>query len=266
MFHLFRRGNSLRLSMIETQSPANEFKNKIALEPGWKSALLPEFSKTYMQDLRNFLRIEIGKKKLIYPKPGEYFAAFNFTPLDKVKVVILGQDPYHGAGQAHGLCFSVRPTVDTPPSLQNIFKELQNDLGMKPPDHGCLLTWAQQGVLLLNATLTVTAGLAGAHQNKGWEQFTDAAIHYLNATRENLVFILWGSFAQKKGAFIDKKRHMVLTAPHPSPLSSYRGFFGSKPFSKTNSYLVAHGKAPIDWSLPSKEQIEKLIQSAGGAL
>jgi uracil-DNA glycosylase len=233
--------------MSEMNLSSSDSLNKVALEPGWKSALSPEFSKTYMTDLRNFLRAEV-KKKVIYPKPSEYFAAFNLTPLDKVKVVILGQDPYHGPGQAHGLCFSVRPGVALPPSLQNIFKELEADLGVRAPPNGCLTGWAEQGVLLLNATLTVEDGRAGAHQNRGWEAFTDAAIHVLNSSREHLVFILWGSYAQKKGAFIDKKRHLVISSPHPSPLSSYRGFFGSKPFSKANEYLQKHRLAPIDWA------------------
>ncbi len=246
--------------MIETQSQTAKTINRIGLEPGWKSALSPEFSKTYMRDLQVFLRAETAKKKTIFPKPDEYYAAFNLTPLDKVKVVILGQDPYHGPGQAHGLCFSVRPNVAFPPSLQNILKELASDLGVTAPEHGCLLSWAQQGVLLLNSTLTVEEGRAGAHQNKGWEQFTDVAIHHLNETRDHLVFILWGAFAQKKGAFIDSKRHLVISSPHPSPLSSYRGFFGSTPFSKTNRYLVEHGQQPIAWALPAKATVKLQLE------
>lgn len=231
----------------------------IKLEPGWKAALQPEFTKSYMQNLRQFLAAEIAQKKMVYPKPAEYFAAFNSTPLEKVRVVILGQDPYHGPGQAHGLCFSVRPGVKPPPSLENIFKELKSDLNVPKPEHGCLLTWAQQGVLLLNASLTVQAGAAGSHQKRGWEEFTDHAIHYLNNQREGIVFLLWGSFAQKKGEFLDKKKHFVLEAPHPSPLSSYRGFFGCKHFSKTNEYLKKRGETPIDWSLPPLSEITKLI-------
>ncbi|MEK6554851.1 MAG: uracil-DNA glycosylase [Bdellovibrionota bacterium] len=229
--------------------------DRIKIEPTWKKALLNEFKKPYMQNLRSFLGQEIKKKKLIYPTPAEYFAAFNKTPIDKVKVVIIGQDPYHGEGQAHGLCFSVRPGVDVPPSLANIFKELATDVGFKKPDHGCLVEWAQQGVLLLNATLTVQASQAGSHQKKGWEEFTDAAIRYLNEEREHIVFMLWGSYAQKKGEFIDRKKHLVLTAPHPSPLSSHRGFFGSRHFSKANAYLQKHGLKPIDWQISDKNQL-----------
>ncbi len=221
--------------------------DKVRLEPSWKARLLPEFSQPYMHDLREFLKREIQARKTIYPRGVEYFAALDHTPFDKVKVVILGQDPYHGPNQAHGLCFSVRPRVEIPPSLQNIFIELKNDLGIEPPDHGHLTHWAEQGVLLLNATLSVEAGRAGSHQNKGWEKFTDAVIDVLNREREGLVFVLWGSYAQKKGAFIDAGKHLVLKGPHPSPLSAHRGFFGCGHFSKINSYLQAHGKAPIDW-------------------
>ena len=224
--------------------------DKVRLEPSWKARLLREFSQPYMHDLRAFLKKEISARKVIYPRGGEYFAALDHTPFEKVKVVILGQDPYHGPKQAHGLCFSVRPGVDIPPSLQNIFIELKNDLGIEPPDHGHLTHWAEQGVLLLNATLSVEAGRAGSHQNKGWEKFTDAVIDVLNREGEGLVFVLWGSYAQKKGAFIDAKKHLVLSGPHPSPLSAHRGFFGCRHFSKINSYLQAQGKAPIDWSLP----------------
>jgi uracil-DNA glycosylase len=222
---------------------------RINLEPSWKNRLVGEFQQPYMQELRGFLREQYDKKKKIYPAPKEYFAALDHTPFDKVKVVILGQDPYHGPNQAHGLCFSVKPGVEIPPSLQNIYREIQNDLGIKPPNHGFLEKWADQGVLLLNATLTVEAGRAGSHQNKGWEQFTDSIVDHLNREREHLVFMLWGSYAQKKGAAIDRKKHLVLTAPHPSPLSAHRGFFGSKHFSKANEFLRKHGKTPIDWSL-----------------
>ncbi len=224
--------------------------DKIQMEPSWKAHLLPEFSKPYMYELKTFLQEEAKKKKVIYPRGSEFFAALNHTPFEKVKVVILGQDPYHGVGQAHGLCFSVRPGVDIPPSLVNIFKELKDDLGIPRPSHGHLTHWADQGVLLLNATLSVEANRAGSHQNKGWEQFTDAIIRHLNEEREGIVFVLWGSYAQKKGAFIDAKKHFVLKGPHPSPLSAHRGFFGCKHFSKINEYLKSRGEAPIDWSLP----------------
>jgi uracil-DNA glycosylase len=230
--------------------PESGSEDRVRLEPSWKARLLLEFSQPYMHDLRAFLKKEISARKVIYPRGVEYFAALDHTPFDKVKVVILGQDPYHGPKQAHGLCFSVRPRVEIPPSLQNIFIELKNDLGIEPPDHGHLVHWAEQGVLLLNATLSVEAGRAGSHQNKGWEKFTDAVIDVLNREREGLVFVLWGSYAQKKGAFIDAKKHLVLSGPHPSPLSAHRGFFGCKHFSKINDYLQAHGKAPIDWRLP----------------
>lgn len=229
--------------------------DKLKMEPGWKQALAPEFEKTYMQNLRQFLAEEMRNKKRIYPRASEYFAAFEHTPLEKVKVVILGQDPYHGPDQAHGLCFSVRPGVDIPPSLVNIYKELESDLGIPRAQHGCLTAWADQGVLLLNATLSVEAGRAGSHQNKGWEEFTDAVIRYLNEKCQHVVFVLWGSYAQKKGAFIDANKHLVLKSPHPSPLSSHRGFFGSKPFSKINAYLQSHGKAPIDWRLPKTPEV-----------
>ncbi|HMN69504.1 MAG TPA: uracil-DNA glycosylase [Bdellovibrionales bacterium] len=223
----------------------------VQLEPSWKAHLLSEFDKPYMRDLKSFLRREKAAKKIIYPRGSEFFAALNHTRFENVKVVILGQDPYHGAGQAHGLCFSVRPGVDIPPSLVNIFKEIKDDLGLPVPKHGNLESWADQGVLLLNATLSVEAGKAGSHQKKGWEQFTDAIIARLNEEREHLVFVLWGSYAQKKGEFIDAQKHLVLKGPHPSPLSAHRGFFGCKHFSKINAYLEAHGQTPIDWSLPA---------------
>lgn len=226
--------------------------SRLQLETSWKNHLEPEFAKEYMQKLKGFLQTEREKKKIIYPKGSEYFSALNHTPFEKVKVVILGQDPYHGPNQAHGLSFSVKPGVDIPPSLQNIYKELSADLGVAPPQHGFLEKWADQGVLLLNATLTVEAGRAGSHQNKGWEQFTDAVIETLNREREGLVFVLWGSYAQKKGAFIDTKKHLVIKSPHPSPLSAHRGFLGSRPFSKINDYLVSKGQKPIDWSLPAR--------------
>ena len=222
---------------------------RVKLEPGWKQALAEEFDSPYMQQLRDFLLAEKQAGKVVYPPGSEIFHAFDSTPFDKVKVVILGQDPYHGPDQAHGLCFSVRQGVRIPPSLINIYKEIQRDLGIPAPAHGHLEKWARQGVLLLNATLTVEQGKAGAHQGKGWEQFTDAAIRRLNEQRDHLVFMLWGSYAQKKGAVIDERRHLVLKAPHPSPLSAHRGFIGCGHFSQANRYLEAQGQTPIDWQL-----------------
>jgi uracil-DNA glycosylase len=222
----------------------------IKIHPSWYAVLKDEFHKPYMEELRRFLHAEKTAGKIIYPPLAQIFNAFNSTPFDQVKAVILGQDPYHGPRQAHGLCFSVLPGVPVPPSLQNIYKELRTDLGIDPPNHGCLQPWAEQGVLLLNATLTVEQGRAGAHQGRGWENFTDAAVHALAEQRQGLVFILWGSYAQKKGAFIDRRKHLVLRAPHPSPLSAHRGFFGTRPFSQANSWLENHGQRPIDWALP----------------
>lgn len=209
-----------------------------------------EFQKPYMLQLRQFLQNEKEQGKIIYPPGSLWFNAFNSTPFDKVKVVILGQDPYHGPQQAHGLCFSVPRNIPPPPSLQNIFKELHDDVGMAFPKHGCLQHWAEQGVLLLNAVLTVEQGKAAAHQGKGWETFTDAAIKALNDKREGLVFLLWGSYAQKKGAIIDQRKHRVLQSAHPSPLSAYRGFLGNKHFSQTNHYLKSRQQKEIDWALP----------------
>lgn len=223
--------------------------DRIKLEPSWKARLGEELRQPYMRELREYLSSQLKNQKKIYPQPKEIFAALDHTPFEKVKVVILGQDPYHGPNQAHGLSFSVRPGVDIPPSLQNIYKEIETDLGIKRPNHGHLQYWADQGVLLLNATLTVEAGKAGSHQRKGWEQFTDKIIDLLNREREGIVFMLWGSYAQKKGEMIDRKKHLVLTAPHPSPLSAHRGFFGSRHFSRANEFLQKHGKAPIDWGL-----------------
>ena len=208
-----------------------------------------------MQRLSEFLRAELRAGKTIYPPPQRIFAALNTTPFEQVKVVILGQDPYHGPGQAHGLCFSVPPGVPPPPSLQNIFAELQRDLGIPRPDHGCLLPWAQQGVLLLNAVLTVARGLAGSHHGKGWEGFTDAIVERLNRERENLVFMLWGNPAQLKGKLVDTRRHHVLKAPHPSPLSAHRGFIGCGHFSAANARLREHGQSEIDWHLPPAASI-----------
>jgi uracil-DNA glycosylase len=223
--------------------------SSIQMERSWKKRLEPEFQKDYMVKLGAFLKAEKEKGRTIFPKGNEFFAAFDFTPFENVKVVILGQDPYHGPDQAHGLCFSVKKGIRQPPSLQNIFKELKQDLGIETPKNGTLDKWAKQGVLLLNSVLTVEQNKAASHSGKGWEQFTDAVIHHLNAERESLIFVLWGSYAQKKGSFIDRKKHLVLESPHPSPLSSYRGFFGSKPFSKINAYLSKQGLTEIDWKL-----------------
>jgi len=222
--------------------------NLIQLEESWKSRLLPEFEKDYMKKLKLFLEEERAKQKKIYPKGSEYFLALNLTPFDKVKAVILGQDPYHGAGQAHGLCFSVRPQTTIPPSLLNIYKELKEDLAVPIASHGFLKSWAKQGVLLLNNTLTVEAGRAGSHKDRGWETFTDKIIHLLNDKKENLVFILWGRFAGEKGAIVDPSKHCVLKASHPSPFSADRGFFGCRHFSKTNDYLKSKGIKEINWS------------------
>jgi uracil-DNA glycosylase len=219
------------------------------LEKSWKELLGSELKKPYMIELRTFLVHEQESGKDIYPDSEDIFAALNHTPFDQVKVVILGQDPYHGPNQAHGLCFSVKAGVKIPPSLVNIFKELKDDLGVTPPTHGCLDSWAQQGVLLLNNVLTVENGKAGSHHLKGWEQFTDKIIEQLNEKKENLVFILWGNPAQKKAQKLDQKKHFIIKSVHPSPLSSYRGFFGSKPFSQTNTYLKSKELGPIDWTL-----------------
>jgi uracil-DNA glycosylase len=224
--------------------------DRVKLDPSWKAAVGSWFERPEMQALGEFLRAEKRDGKMIYPAGPDIFAALNATPFDQVKVVILGQDPYHGPNQAHGLCFSVRPGVPPPPSLVNIFSEIERDLGLPRPQHGCLLPWAKQGGLLLNAVLTVEHGLAGSHQGKGWEGFTDACVDALNRGREGLVFLLWGSYAQAKGKLIDRQRHLVLKAPHPSPLSAHRGFIGSGHFSRTNEYLRSRGETPIDWRLP----------------
>jgi uracil-DNA glycosylase len=218
----------------------------VQIEESWKQQLMPEFEKDYFVRLTEFVRAEYHSTT-IYPPGKLIFNAFNLCPFDKTKVVIIGQDPYHGPGQAHGLCFSVNDGVTFPPSLQNIFKEIQSDLGIAIPTSGNLTRWANQGVLLLNATLTVRAHQAGSHQRKGWEEFTDATIRTLAEQKEHLVFILWGAYAQKKGAFIDRSKHLVLTSAHPSPLSAYNGFFGNKHFSRANEYLMAHGETPIEW-------------------
>jgi len=219
----------------------------VRIAPSWKQHLQPEFDQDYFARLTDFVRKEYATET-VYPPGKLIFNAFDQCDFDKVKVVILGQDPYHEPGQAHGLCFSVQSGVAYPPSLQNIFKEIRDDLHIVTLDDGNLERWARQGVLLLNATLTVRAHQAGSHQNRGWEQFTDAVIHLLAEQREHLVFILWGSYAQRKGAFIDPRRHLVLQSAHPSPLSAYRGFFGNHHFSRANAYLTAHGQTPIDWA------------------
>jgi len=232
--------------------------DRVRLETSWKAALAAEFESGYMQKLRGFLVAERQGGRTIYPSGADIFAALDATPIPDVKVVIIGQDPYHGPRQAHGLCFSVLPGVALPPSLVNIFQEINSDMadddvpcgrhdGAVPPGRGCLAPWARQGVLLLNAVLTVAAGRAGSHQGQGWESFTDRVVEVVNRERDHVVFMLWGSYAQKKGASVDTSRHLVLQAPHPSPLSANRGFFGCRHFSRANHYLVEHGIMPIDW-------------------
>lgn len=218
----------------------------VRIDPSWQQRLQSEFDKPYFEALTSFVRHEYATKT-VYPPGRQIFAAFDACPFDRVKVVILGQDPYHEPNQAHGLCFSVNDQVPFPPSLQNIFKEIESDLGIPVPQSGNLTRWAQQGVLLLNATLTVEAHRAASHQGRGWETFTDAVIHKLAEERNHLVFILWGAYAQRKGEFIDRNKHLVLQSPHPSPLSAHRGFFGNHHFSQTNNYLLAHGIEPIQW-------------------
>ena len=225
----------------------------LQLEASWKARVGDWFAREDMQALSIFLRQRKAAGARVYPPGRDIFAAFDATPFDAVKVVILGQDPYHGAGQAHGLCFSVAPGVPVPPSLLNIYKELERDTGFVRPDHGCLLPWATRGVLLLNSVLTVEDGKPGSHQSRGWEGFTDHVVDVLNREREQLVFLLWGSYAQKKGAVIDSRRHRVLKAPHPSPLSAHRGFLGCGHFSAANQYLARCGTAPVDWSLPLRD-------------
>ncbi|NBH83276.1 uracil-DNA glycosylase [bacterium C-53] len=219
-----------------------------AIENDWLEPLKPEFGKAYYKELYQKIRSEYNTHK-IFPAADDIFNAFQFTPLKEVKAVILGQDPYHGDGQAHGLCFSVKPDVDIPPSLVNIYQELHDDLGCFIPNNGYLEKWAHQGVLMLNTVLTVRAHAANSHRGIGWEQFTDAAIRILNEQDKPIVFILWGSPAQKKAAMLNNPRHLILKAPHPSPLSAYRGFFGSRPFSQTNDFLEKHGEQPIDWQI-----------------
>ncbi|GAB3338010.1 uracil-DNA glycosylase [Marilutibacter aestuarii] len=222
----------------------------VRLEASWKARVGDYLLRDDMQALSAFLRERRAAGATIHPRGPQIFAAFDATPFDAVKVVVLGQDPYHGPGQAHGLCFSVQPGVPVPPSLANIYKEQQRDLGIAPPRHGHLMPWAERGVLLLNAVLTVESGRAGSHQGKGWEGFTDHVVDTLNREREGLVFLLWGSYAQAKGKVIDPRRHRVLKAPHPSPLSAHRGFIGCGHFSAANDYLVRQGRGAIDWTLP----------------
>ena len=224
--------------------------NQIILPETWDAHLAKDLASPKMQALRSFLTAEQSAGKQIFPRQDEWFRALDLTPLNKVRVVILGQDPYHGEGQAHGLCFSVQPGVRPPPSLVNIYKELESDLGLPRPKHGFLEHWAKQGVLLLNSVLTVEIGQAASHQRKGWEEFTDEIIRTVNAKVDPVVFMLWGAYAQKKAEFVDGKRHLVLKAAHPSPLSAHNGFLGCRHFSKANVFLSANGQAPIDWSLP----------------
>ncbi len=224
--------------------------NDVRLEDSWREALAPEFSSAYMQELKAFLVAEKAAGKRIFPKGPDYFRALDLTPIDRVKVVILGQDPYHGAGQAHGLCFSVQPGVRIPPSLVNIYKELQSDLGIAPARHGFLESWARQGVLLLNSVLTVEEARAASHQGRGWERFTDAVSRVVNERVEHCVFLLWGSYAQKKASFVDRGRHLVLRSPHPSPLSAHQGFLGCRHFSQANDWLEKMGRGRINWQLP----------------
>src|SRR3569833_925870 len=226
----------------------------VRLDESWRTPLAGEFAQPYMQALKDFLVAEKAAGKQIHPKGGEYFRALDLTPLDRVRVVILGQDPYHGPDQAHGLCFSVKPGVQIPPSLVNIYKELKSDLGIEPVRHGYLEHWAKQGVLLLNSVLTVQMGAAASHRERGWERFTDAIIRLVNAKEEPVVFMLWGSYAQKKAVFVESVerggRHLVLKAPHPSPLSAHNGFFGCRHFSRANQFLLSRGLKPIQWELP----------------
>jgi uracil-DNA glycosylase len=230
---------------------------EVRLNPSWLEKLRGEFDSPYMQALRSYLLAERDAGKRIFPRAGEWFAALDLTPLEDVRVVILGQDPYHGPAQAHGLCFSVRPGVQVPPSLVNIYKELESDLGIPPARHGCLDHWARQGVLLLNAVLTVEMGRAASHQGRGWELFTDAIIRLVAARPDPVVFMLWGRQAQQKAAFVRSVerggRHLVLKAPHPSPLSAHAGFFGCRHFSKANAFLKQHGQKPVDWRLPPSQ-------------
>jgi len=242
-------------ALANAAGASNEVAERIRLEPSWKAHVGDWLLRPDMRALSTFLRTEKAAGKRVYPPAPKIFAALDATPFDAVEVVILGQDPYHGAGQAHGLCFSVPPGVPVPPSLVNIFAEIQRDLGIARPDHGCLLPWAQRGVLLLNAVLTVEDGKPGSHQGKGWEGFTDHIVETLSREREGLVFLLWGSYAQAKGKLIDSRRHCVLKAPHPSPLSAHRGFIGCGHFSAANRWLGGRGAKEIDWSLPPRAEL-----------
>lgn len=235
--------------------PVEVLASHLKPDRGWVQHLADEFRQPYMQALAEFLAAEESAGKVLFPASSHCFNALNSTPLDQVRVVILGQDPYHGPDQAHGLCFSVKPNVPPPPSLVNMYKEIQSDLGIAPPDHGCLQPWAEQGVLLLNSVLTVAQGQAGAHQGKGWEAFTDKVIETVNREREGVVFLLWGNYAKKKGRHIDRNRHLVLEGPHPSPLSAYRGFFGCRHFSQANEWLGEQGQPPVNWQLPCKADL-----------
>jgi uracil-DNA glycosylase len=226
---------------------------EIRLHPSWLEPLRHEFEQPYMGELRQFLLDERSRGRAIFPRASNWFRALDLCPLEKVRVVILGQDPYHGEGQAHGLCFSVPPGIRPPPSLVNIFKELESDLGIRPSPHGFLEHWASQGVLLLNSVLTVQMGQAASHRDRGWERFTDTIVRLVNDKPEPVVFMLWGSYAQKKAGFVDTSRHLVLKAPHPSPLSAHSGFFGCRHFSKANAFLKERGQEPIDWALPECE-------------
>ena len=226
----------------------------VRIGDSWKLPLSAEFDSSYMATLKGFLLREKEQGKRIFPQGAEYFRALDLTPLDAVKVVILGQDPYHGEGLAHGLCFSVRPGVRVPPSLVNIYKEIESDLGIPPARHGFLERWARQGVLLLNSVLTVEMGRAASHQGQGWERFTDAVIRTVNESDKPVVFMLWGAYAQKKAAFVDQQKHLVLRAPHPSPLSAHAGFLGCRHFSKANAFLESNGREPIDWRLPDRPE------------
>lgn len=239
---------------------------EIKLHSQWRQVIGDEFEKEYMHSLREFLIQRKHQGAVIYPPTNEWFSALNHTLFQDIRVVILGQDPYHGVGQAHGLCFSVRPGIKVPPSLANIYKEIKSDLSIDQPNHGCLVSWAQQGVLLLNTTLTVEDAHAGSHQGKGWEEFTDQVIKAVNKHRKGVVFMLWGSYAQKKSAMIDASRHLILKSVHPSPLSAYRGFLGCGHFSAANRYLEEQGLKQIDWQLPEQEDALKAIQDSSNSL
>jgi len=237
--------------MLQCLWQAWRMSENVKIHQSWKNALGDEFDKDYMKQLRGFIASELANGKTIYPHGSEIFTAFNTTPFDHVKVVIIGQDPYHGPGQAHGLCFSVKPGIKPPPSLVNIYKELKTDLGIEPVSHGYLLPWAEQGVLMLNAVLTVEKKQAASHQGKGWERFTDRVVQELNESRKNIVFLLWGRYAQKKGEVVDRSKHLVLECAHPSPFSATR-FYGNKHFSRANQYLSEHGLQNINWQLPQE--------------